>query len=346
MAIMDVIKYDGTANRDWIVYKYPGHEFNTKSKLIVGVGQIAVCVHGGKVESIFESGTVTLNTENLPFIKAFVKGLHGGNTPYTMEVYFINKRVKLDMLWGTTDPIQMLDPKFNVKVNVRARGQMGIRVSDYQYFLTNLIGTIGNDGVIDFGILQNYFRSLINTKIKTLIGNYLITNKISTMDVSIYLEEMSASAKEKLDDEFAKFGLDLVNFFIESISVPDEDLEKINKFLNKKAEFDIVGDARYEKSRSYDVLETAAGNEGGGLASAGVGLGVGLGVAKAASSMTGETIVADQTTIVCPNCGGKTSANAKFCPGCGIKFVRCCPKCGTGVKIGTKFCPECGEKLM
>ena len=44
MAIFDVVRFEGTGS-DWLIYKHPGTEFNTRSKLIVSPGQVAIIVH-------------------------------------------------------------------------------------------------------------------------------------------------------------------------------------------------------------------------------------------------------------------------------------------------------------
>jgi membrane protease subunit (stomatin/prohibitin family) len=123
-------------------------------------------------------------------------------------------------------------------------------------------------------------------------------------------------------------------------------METINGILNKKAEFDIMGDNRYKTARGYDVLEAAASNEGGAgsIAAAGVGLGLGLGVAKSAGNISGD-IIPNQTGVkTCPNCGSVVG-NAKFCPDCGEKIKVTCPTCNTEIQNGKKFCPDCGTKL-
>ena len=73
MGLFHVIKFDGVPNKEWIMYKYPGQEFFNQSTLIVGVGQVAIAVHGGKIENIFTSGTYKLTTENFPFLRGLVK---------------------------------------------------------------------------------------------------------------------------------------------------------------------------------------------------------------------------------------------------------------------------------
>lgn len=345
MAVFSVVKFDGITNSRWVVYKFPGNEFNAKSKLIVGIGQVAVVVRGGKVENIFESGTYILDSLNLPFLKNAVKSLHGGKTPFTLDIYYINKTIKLDMLWGTKDPIQLIDPKYNIKIRVRARGQFGIKILNYQFFLTNLVGTISNNTFISFDKIQEYFRGLINTKIKSTLGEYVLKNNISVLDMSMYIEEIAKSCEKVLDEEMEKFGLDVVNFYIESINSPEEDLSTLNNILNKKAEMEIMGDSRYQTVRGFDVLEKAASNEGagGGLVSSGVGLGLGLGAAKSVNEMMSGTMNNSKKQN-CRNCGHEIG-DAKFCPNCGTSVKIKCSTCEAELKPNAKFCSECGTKI-
>ena len=84
MAIYDVIKCEST-NPEWIIYKYNSSEFNTRSKLIVSTAQVAILVHNGRIEKILEEGSYRLDTELLPFVKGFVKGVYGGNNPYPIN---------------------------------------------------------------------------------------------------------------------------------------------------------------------------------------------------------------------------------------------------------------------
>ncbi|BCN32491.1 SPFH domain-containing protein [Anaeromicropila herbilytica] len=150
MALLDRIKFDGLKSRDWLIYKYPSEGLRTSSVLIVNEGQVAIFVKGGVVCDIFESGTYVLSTENIPILSSLVNLPFGGNTPFSAEIYFINITTKLDITWGTTDPIQLIDPKYCIKLRARAFGQMGLKIKDYELFFKELIGGMAQDNLVKF----------------------------------------------------------------------------------------------------------------------------------------------------------------------------------------------------
>jgi membrane protease subunit (stomatin/prohibitin family) len=121
LAIIDVIKFNGIKNRDWLVYRCPSDSFVCGSQLIVGEGQVAVFVKGGKALDYFSPGTYTLSTQNIPILQSFINIPFGNRTPFTAEVIFINNTAKLDVLWGTTDPISLIDPKYAVRLVINWR---------------------------------------------------------------------------------------------------------------------------------------------------------------------------------------------------------------------------------
>lgn len=355
MAIIDVIKFNGLANRDWLVYRYPGESFVYGTQLIVAEGQIAVFVKGGKAVDYFSAGTHTLSTNNIPILQSLINIPFGGKTPFAAEVFFINKTVKLDLLWGTTDPISLIDPKYAVRLRVRAFGQMGIRISDYRVFLTELIGAVGYGELVKFANVMNYFKGVVVTKMKTIIAETVINQKISVLEITPRLEAISILSKDLLNSEFERFGINIVNFNLTSINFPDEDFETINKILGEKAAFDIIGDNRYGVKRSFDVMETAAGNEGGGsIAAAGIGLGLGAGAGIAVGNTFGRELSGVMgtsiSTVPCKKCGAANAESTKFCSSCGDKMEMIkkvvCHSCGASIDGNMKFCSECGSSQM
>ena len=346
MAIYNVVRFEGNGD-DWLVNKFNGDSINNRSQLVVSTGQVAILVHNGKIEKICEEGSYKIDSELLPVIKTFEKALYGGKNPYPIEVYFINKRLKLDLFWGTTDPIKVIDPEYKIQLRLRVRGQMGVRLSNYQFFFQTLVGSLMKNNYITFDVIRNYFRGIINQKAKKLLSTYIIKKKITYFEIDTHLDEIQEELESGLKKEFEKFGFDLVNLSIESINVPEEDLTALNEILHKKAEYEQLGDNVYRTTRGYDVLEAGAKNSG----SASTFMGVGLGMQMANEMKSGNIIPPAEATTsksqkkFCPNCGAEVSAKAKFCPECGKNLKNTCPKCGAEVSAKAKFCPECGTKL-
>lgn len=280
MAIIDVVRFNGLRSRDWLIYKFPSEELVTGAQLIVQEGQNAIFVKGGQIADIFTPGTYTLTTANLPILKKFVNLSFGGQTPFSAEVYFVNTALKLDINWGTPDAVQLVDPKYNVRIRIRGFGRMGLRVISVDKMFKEIIGGMQKRDIVNFERLTDYFRGLLVTKVKNLIVNTIITNKISALEIGAELEKLSDIMKEKLSPSFREYGFEVINFFIQSINFPDEDFENINKILEKKAEFDLLGERRYIAKRSFDVYEGAANNTGGAAgAFAAGGMGFGMGAA-------------------------------------------------------------------
>lgn len=374
MAVFDRIKFDGLKSRDWIIYKYPSENIVFGSQLIVGEGQVVIFVRSGRVCDVFPAGTYTLDTSNLPILQSVLNLPFGGKTPFTAEIYYINIATKLDILWGTVDPIQIIDPKYYTKLRVRAFGQFGIKIANCPLFFTELIGSMNASDVIKYEKVVDFYKGLLITKIKSIVADIIINQKISALEITAKLDDISKTAFQELQPDFEKYGLNMVNFYIQSINFPDEDFEQINKLLEERAAFEIMGDNRYVAKRSFDVYETAAGNENGvagAFAAGGIGLGAGASLAAGMSStLNTQSSVEEATcskcgaknagkakfcnscgaplapkTIPCPGCGAAQPAQAKFCSECGMPLAKTSCDCGAVLEPGTKFCPECGKKV-
>lgn len=347
MAFIDVVRFDGLKNRDWVIYKYPSEELKLGTQLIVQEGQVAIFVKSGVVADIFYAGTYTLKAANLPVLNSIVKLPFGGNTPFSAEVYFLNVTTRMDISWGTTDPIQLVDPKYYVRLRIRAFGQMGVRIFDPTVLFRDLIGGMQKSDIIKYDKIKEYYRGILVIKAKSAIADAIITNKISALEISTKLEELSERVKEQISPEFEKHGLVVSNFYIQSINFPDEDFEKINKILEDKAAFEIMGDNRYATKRSFDVYEGAATNENGvaGVFAAG---GLGFGAAANLGGAVAQNVrppFSQENMKSCPNCNKSIAASSNFCPECGYRYMAATCDCGQPLVADMRFCPKCGKKV-
>jgi membrane protease subunit (stomatin/prohibitin family) len=352
MAIIDVVKFDGDPNL--LVWRFPSDQLSWGSQVIVNESQEAVFFKGGRALDVLGPGTHTLETANLPILRVLVNAPFGSQTPFAAEIYYVNKVSVLNLKWGTQEPIPVLDPKYNVFLPVRAFGQFGIRVADSKRFVVQLAGTLKE---FTAQAVSDYFRGALITKAKDSIAQSIIKEKISLLEISASLEVLSSAIAVKLKDDFARFGVALETFYLNSINVPDDDPSVISlkKALAEKAEFQILGDQSYKTVRSFNTMEEAAKNTGtmGSMVGMGLGMGAGFGfggpMAQAMSqNMGGNSAVMPSQTAVCPHCHSQISPTSKFCGVCGNPVVLAtahCPSCGADIPAGAQFCSACGKKL-
>lgn len=352
MALLDVVRFDGLKSRDWLIFKYPSDALKTGAHLIVQEGQVALFVKGGALCDVFYPGTHILSTENLPLLSKLVNLPYGGQTPFSAEVYFVNTTVRLDINWGTTDPIQLIDPKYYVRLRIRAFGQMGLKVRDAEVLFKEVIGGMQQADVVKFDKVKEYFRGVLVLKAKSAIADAIITRKISALEIATQLDDLSESVKNEISGEFEGYGFSIANFFIQSINFPDEDFEQINKILEDKAAFEIMGDGRYATKRSFDVYEGAANNQSGvagAFAAGGIGVGAAMGMGAAMNQTVGNPMAGSQSrgdeTKECPSCHARIAAQSKFCPECGFDYRKLQCECGNMLEPGAKFCSECGKRV-
>lgn len=285
MAIIDRVKWDGSP--DVFAWKYPEEGLSNGTVLVVNESQEAFVVNGGVVDGPFGPGRHVLENENIPLISKLYKLPYGGKAPFTAEVWYINRTVNLDFKWGTPDPIQLQDPRFGLMVPVRAFGQYGIEIIDGKRFLLKLVGTLKS---FTQPALADYLRGFLIPNIKTEIANLVVKRNISVLDIATELLTLSAEMRGRMGGHVEEYGLGFKEFNIHSINVPEDDpvVISLKKALAKRAEMGILG-YTYQQERSYDVMQTAAGNEGaGGVMSTGIGLGVGAGIGTAIGGAMGQ----------------------------------------------------------
>jgi membrane protease subunit (stomatin/prohibitin family) len=359
MAIIDLVKWNGNPNI--LAWKFPSEELSTWTQLIVNETQEAYVVKEGVYQGPFGAGRHTLSTENIPLLRTLIGIPFGGKSPFTAEVWYVNRATNLDIRWGTPDPIQLKDPMYEIMVPVRAFGQYGIRITDPKKFLLKLVGTLPG---FDITTLSDYFKGVFTTKIKTGIANAIIKNKQSVLEISAELEILSDMLKEALTPEMEDYGVGLTQFNIHSINVPEEDSAVITlkAALAKRIEMNLLG-TNYQQQRSFDVLETAAGNEGtaGGVMGAGMGMGMGMGMGAPMGGAFGHMATQMQPStsipnILCPKCSTQNPQGTRFCGSCGgslnsaptgkQKDTITCDKCSAEMPKSARFCPNCADPVL
>lgn len=297
MALIDVVKFD-SPNDEILVYKFPSENLRMGAQVIVNQSQEAVFVKGGKALDVLPPGTHTLHTGNIPILRRLINLPFGGDTPFTAEVWFANKTIKRDMRWGTPGPIQIIDAVYNYPVSVRAFGKWGFRIDNTQSFINQIVGSLS---LADSNKIYDYFIGEIRQKLSDTLANFFEINRISVFQISARLNELSLFTTQSINDEFNRFGIEVVNFNIERISIPDEEQKKFREILGKRMEIEQISQANvgpaYVSMRSFDTLQTAAQNAGtsGNLFAGGLGLGMGVGAGVPLGAQMGQQMNVNST---------------------------------------------------
>jgi membrane protease subunit (stomatin/prohibitin family) len=289
MALIDTVQFHG--NDREFVWKFPSENLRLGTQLVVKPAQVAFFVYRGNICDEVKEGTITLSSGNIPLLTALTSLPFGGESPFQAEVWFVNLISKLDNKWGTIRPIQLEDPKYGLVVSVRAFGQFGFRIGNPRRFLEGITGTAK---VFTAEQIVEYFKGVVLQTVNMSLGRAFVTEKISVLEAAVHLDALAKHCSEAIQAEFARFGVELVNFFFHSINVPDEDAsyQRLKVIKEKAAELNVLGRDIYQYDRSMEVLKTAAANEGGGagLMQAGVGLAVGAGIGQQMMQQAGQLV--------------------------------------------------------
>jgi membrane protease subunit (stomatin/prohibitin family) len=243
------------------------------SQLIVQEGQYATFFHDGKPADGFRAGRYNLSTQNLPILGQLLKLVTLSKSPFRSYVYFVSLNTFTDLGWGTPQPVLFRDKEFR-NVNLRAHGTFAVRVSNPKLLMQTLVGT---QGVETTYAVEEYFRKIIVSRFTQSLPELLTT----ILDLPQHYSQIASLVCQRTHDDFDQYGLELVDLVVESVTLPPEVQQAIDRAAGARA----VGEdelARYERVARADALRDAAQQPGGaaeGL-TAGLGIGAGLGVAK------------------------------------------------------------------
>lgn len=258
MDISQVINFQGSP--DGLVWKSPIEDFNTTSILIVPETHVALLVVNGNACDLFPPGRHTLETPNIPLVKKIINIPTNGKTSFPCKVFYINKVHQMDITWGIPGEITLNDPLYDIFLHIGMCGNMNFRINDdgARQFMLKLVGFRAD---FDSKQMVSRFRGIIKQYVKSAISKIMNVGKVSYFDMNENLFEISEVVKEQLIPIFIDYGVDVLQFNIEAITVPDEDFEAVKRAKERNTARRIEGISIHEENK-YDILKTAAGNTG------------------------------------------------------------------------------------
>ena len=313
MATIDVLKYNGPNNV--LIWKWRSESDSSReqqlrmgSQLVVNQSQEACFYKGGELLDVFGPGTHTLSTKNLPILSGLVGLVYGGDSPFTAEVYFVNKSVSMDAKFGLV-PFNMIEPTFKVPIPVSCRGSFALVVENSKMFLIKMVGTVKD---FDTNTLSELFRGVISENVKNTITKISQDQNLSPLELESIVSEVGGAVKIVMNNHLLEFGLALKLFNIEAIPVIDEDqrvkdvvaqfqkimAEDVDERMRLKRHADNL--ETYKVERSFDTTEKAAenigGGEGGGAGGI-LGTMIGLGMVNPIAQQMGDMMAKNTTGV-------------------------------------------------
>ena len=312
------------------------------SGIVVNPGQAAILVDSGVITEIAVTpGNYTYDSSASPsfFSSSFGQGIkdmfkdmwdrikHGGDAAKYQRIYFFNMKEIIDNKFGTQNPVpfrvtyQDLGRSFTV--GVRCNGVFSYKITDPSLFYQNVCGNVNG----------NYSRTEIDGQIKAEFLNNLqpafakLSNGIRYDELPGHTVELTDAMNEALTKLWKeKRGIEVESVAINSVTVSDEDVKRIQEFEDRAWNRD-PGNAAATMVEAQAAAMTAAAGNAGGAAMGFFGMNMaqqtgglnaqnlfGMAAQNQAAQAQAASAAAAAGTWTCA-CG--TSNTGKFCENCG-----------------------------
>jgi excisionase family DNA binding protein len=274
MGVIDFIKGEFIEVIEWtddsrntLVHRFPDNDKAIKSgaQLIVRESQRAQFVYLGHFGDTFGPGRHRLTTDNIPILTRLRSWRYALESPFKVDIYFVNTRLFTGNKWGTAHPVMMRDNDLGV-ARVRAFGTYDFRIDNPARFLKEVAGS-------DHDFTLEEFIETMRSRIVSVFSEALASANIPLFDVASRYAELGEALLPMINPIVSeKYGLKIPSFVVENVSVPPE----VEQAIDKRSSMAAVGNLNdYVKFQLAQGMEK--GPSSGGVAAE---LAVGLSVAQ------------------------------------------------------------------
>ena len=347
------------------------------SVIVVNEGQCMMIVDQGQpVEICAVSGEYVYDTSTEPSVfsgnllgslKDTVQVLarrvtFGGETAHDQRIYYFNIKEMTNKKFGTPRPVPFtvdypkLDMSFTV--DLRCFGLFSLKVAN-PMTLYKLCGNVKES--YKFSEIEEQLKGEVYAKLQPAFAK--LSQNIQYDQLPAHTEDITEAMKSLLNPFWLEQrGLELVTLAIESVSIPDEDKERIKKYENLMWDTNATHAASTLVGAQAEAMKKAADNpNGAAMGFYGLNMAQQVGGmnpqnlfamgaqnnAAAAGAAAGAAVAGGGATWNCA-CG-KVGNTGKFCADCGKPMPAPAPaadtwacSCGHTGNTG-KFCAECGS---
>ena len=258
MAIRTV---ESKSSSDYLIWKYPNREIEVGSQVIVNESEEALLFENGQLIEILDAGRHVIESGNIPGMDGIIRRSIGNNSPIKIDIWFVSKVVSTDYKWGVQ--LQVKDNSHQLIVPVGSYGSILLRIEDPASFVLQVVGKkkqMTKDELKDF-LMPSIERSL-----KEYIAEKIKEGTLDVFNIETILVEASNQTKDSLEVLFERFGLKVIEFFIQGIEVIGDNPEykKIKESLADAASLRIRAKAAsdtkgfYQEEKALNALNKAA----------------------------------------------------------------------------------------
>jgi membrane protease subunit (stomatin/prohibitin family) len=329
-----------------VVHRIPSEgtgEIKFGAQLVVHENQAAVFFRDGKALDVLGPGRHTLTTQNLPLLTKALSLPFAFKSPFRVAIYYVAMKTFTNLTWGTRDPVAFRDSELGM-VRLRGHGNFTIRIVQPMLFVNVVAGT---QGIYTKEEISDYLRAVIVSRINDMLGENLDT----LFDLPKVYDELGAAVKARVRDEFLKYGIELRDLIIRSITPPDD----VQRIIDERGSMRAVGEKDYLRFKAAQFMGDAGQGTGEGASStaeSGMGLGLGAGFGMMVPAfLRGALEKTDskepEQGDPCPQCQALLPKEARFCYRCGTPVVRgqICSQCNIDLPADARFCNQCGQEV-
>jgi excisionase family DNA binding protein len=281
--LIEIIEWTDNS-RETLSYRFfdEDKEIKRGAKLIVRESQAAQFVYLGQFGDLFRPGQHMLTTANIPLLTRLQGWKYGFESPFKADVYFVTTRLFTGNKWGTSNPVMVRDQDFGV-IRWRAFGTYDFRIVDVPRFLKEVAGT---DDHFQLPELLDTMRS----RVVSVFTQALATSKIPALDIASRYRELGDALLPLINAPLKEaYGLEILTFVVENISVPPE----VEQAIDKRAGMAAVGDlnefVKYQLARGLE-------KGGSGVGAIGAEMAVGMSIAQQMLNRSGDGAIPELLT--------------------------------------------------
>ncbi|MDR2424486.1 MAG: SPFH domain-containing protein [Prevotellaceae bacterium] len=267
---------------DEMVWKYSFSNVKKGAKIFVKPTQRAILLINNEYVSTIEGGQTfdLYDSSNIPLLGGVLNFATGGETPYPVDIWFVNVETHRNMLWAT-GKMHVRDWETNIPAELYCNGSCVIKIKDVELFYKTYIGTKHGFSVTE---LYDNMRNIIKEEVIVHILGAIEKDHIPLYDFQGNMRKFSTEIEVLLQSEaFDERGIELIKFAIGEVDFSEEFKEAI-KELRTKEKF--YSSEAYLRKEQFEIMKQAAANPGAGvMMGVGMGAGMGAGMGQSMGSM-------------------------------------------------------------